>query len=128
MKRGTSSARRRLEVVLALLVARRLVAIEEVVVEPERDTAGARCASNCTASRFENVVLPEDEGPAIRTTLIAVALRGDVGGDARDARLVQRLADQRDLGQQVADDGVVQRADAADAEAVEPARRARRTR
>ncbi len=56
---------------------------------------------------------PEEEGPAISTTLHLVAALGDHGGYLRYVHLVQRLRHQDNLAHTPAGNGVVQGADAA---------------
>ena len=46
---------------------------------------------SCSPSRLEKVVLPEDEGPAISTSLTCVLAPADLIGDLGDLLLVQAL-------------------------------------
>jgi hypothetical protein len=64
------------------LVLRRVFAVHEVIIV-EIVTGRRPLTRSCTASRLANVVMPDEEGPAISTT---GAGRGcvDVVGDMRD--------------------------------------------
>ena len=87
----------RLEVVLAVLVARRALAVDVVVVERDAARADAVDSASCTVRRLMNVVLPDDDGPAMRDDAQSRAARGDGVGDAADALLVEALADADEL-------------------------------
>ena len=72
------------------------------------------------ASRFEKVVLPDEEGPAMSTTRTRSRCAA-MSAAMRAMRASCSASPTSDTsGSMLADDGVVEAADAADAEAVEP--------
>ena len=109
----------RLEVQLSPIVPRRAVPVEEVVVQRERERPAA------VRQQLDREALGEGRlarrgGARDHDDAHLVLAREDVGGDAGDARLVQRLGDQRHLGQAAFGDRVVQHAGAPNPEPVEP--------
>ena len=109
----------RLEVHLAVLIARRQVAIDEVVVQCQRERV-ATVRQQLHGEPLRERRLARRGRAGHEHDADAIAGGDDLRGYLGDARFVQRLGDERNLLEPPLLDGIVQRAGVADAELVEP--------